>query len=74
MKKIYTAPSAEITMLAPTDPIAVGEWKDKVSGDDRWWIGPNFNYWGDNLPSATNVFWYDFGTSEIAPENQEGSN
>ena len=77
MRKQYTLPTAEITVFAPTESIAATGWKQGgVSSENRWWIPANgFNYWSaDNIPSATNAFWYDFGTSEIDPESKGSSN
>jgi len=66
MRKIYTAPSAEITVFAPTESIATSWTKSDAAGKDRWWIPTNgFNYWGEQLPSTANGTWYDFGEDEI---------
>ena len=64
MRKAYVAPTAEITILAPQEPVTMGWKTSQVSDADRWWIKKENYYFGGNIPSGT-TYWYDFGMDDI---------
>ena len=63
MKKLYTAPAAELIFLTPAETISTSV--------KPWEIDNNF-FWTQNgvdIPESTggsvSTYWYDFGTEEL---------
>ena len=69
MKKIYTAPEAEIMLLVPEESIAAS-WSDNNSSwktDGLFWKQNDLSI---DVTSGT-VHWYEFGLDEIKPITPE---
>lgn len=62
MRKIYTAPDAQVILLVPREGIA---W----STDNSSWKTDGFFWKQDNLipdsPASGTTYWYDFGSDEL---------
>lgn len=66
MRKIYTAPDAQVILLAPCEGIAaVSQW----NSDNSSWK-TNGLFWKQNetipdSPASGTTYWYDFGSDEL---------
>ena len=64
MKKVYTAPEAQIVLLAPSDGIA-SNWTE---ADGNWKANDLFWKQASDIPESPasgKTFWFDFGTDEF---------
>ena len=64
MKKVYTAPEAQVVLFAPSEGIASwnssgGNWK--ING--LFWKQENSDI--PESPASGKTFWFDFGTDEF---------
>ena len=65
MKKVYTAPEAQVIILAPSEVIATNTKWSSESGNWKF----NGLFWKQDSvsesPASAKSFWYDFGTKEL---------
>lgn len=63
MKKVYTAPEAEVILFAPLESVA-GSWSkgDGWKTEGFFWTNSEDTYQNNGSVSA---LWYDFGSDEL---------
>ena len=62
IKKIYTAPAAELISLAPEEAVSLNEKPWTTKG--FFWQQENISI-PENVTTSVSTYWYDFGTEEL---------